>query len=49
MFTGKYDLTLQAMNGVVKLFREMDDQMYARWREKRWRHFMPVEFAVISV
>lgn len=49
MFTGDYDLTIDAVNAIVRLFQEMDDEMYARWREKRWRHFLPVDFAVISV
>lgn len=46
MFAGDYDLSLTVMNGIVRLYQEMDDQMYGRWSEKRWRHFLPVDFAV---
>lgn len=35
MFTGEYDLTMAAINAVVRLFREMDDEMYENWREKK--------------
>lgn len=49
MFVGEHDLTKPAMDGIVRMFQELDDDMYRRWREKRWRHFLPVEFTVKSV
>jgi hypothetical protein len=40
---------MSAMDGIVRLFQEMDADMYEGWSEKRWRHFMPVQLAVESV
>lgn len=49
MFVGDYDLTIPAVNGIIRLFQQMDADMYENWSEKRWRHFMPVDFAIQSV
>lgn len=40
---------MSAMDGIVRLFQEMDADMYEGWSEKRWRHFMPVQLAVESL
>lgn len=49
MVVGDFDLTISAIDGIIRMFQEMDEDMYQGWSEKRWRHFMPVEFAVQSV
>uniref|UniRef100_K3Y2Z0 Uncharacterized protein n=1 Tax=Setaria italica TaxID=4555 RepID=K3Y2Z0_SETIT len=48
MFGGHFDLSITTMNAIVRLYHQSDDGMYARWTEKRWRHFLPVDFAVIA-
>lgn len=49
MFVGEYEMTMPTMEAIVRLFQEMDADMYEKWSEKRWRHFMPVQFALESV
>lgn len=40
------DYTIDVMDALVRLLKQMDDQMYQKWSEKRWRHFLPTDFAV---
>ncbi|CAL5015641.1 unnamed protein product [Urochloa decumbens] len=46
MFGGDSDLGITTINAIVRLYHQSDDEMYTRWTEKRWRHFLPVDFAV---
>jgi hypothetical protein len=46
MFHGKKDFVPKVVDALVRLYQHMDNDMYSRWTEKRWRHFMPTDFAV---
>lgn len=46
MLQGKIDFGLSTIDGLVRLYQAMDNKMYSRWEEKRWRHFLPTDFAV---
>lgn len=48
MFQGKADFVPTVVDAMVRLYQQMDDEMYSGWNEKRWRHFLPTEFAVSS-
>ncbi|CAN6205475.1 unnamed protein product [Urochloa humidicola] len=48
MFGGSFDMSTETMNAIVRLYHQMDDEMYARWTEKRWRHFLPADFAIAA-
>lgn len=41
-----FDFTTQTVNAIMRLYQMMDDELYERWSEKRWRHFLPADFAV---
>jgi hypothetical protein len=41
-----FDLTTKTVNAIMRLYQQMDDEIYAKWSEKIWRHFLPAEFAV---
>lgn len=40
------DFTIDIIDGLVRMYQEMDDEMYKNWSEKRWRHYLPTAFAV---
>lgn len=40
------DFTIDIMDALVRLYQQMDDDMYEKWSEKRWRHFLPTDFVV---
>lgn len=42
----KNDFSINMMDALVRLYMQMDEIMYRNWAEKRWRHFLPTEFAV---
>ena len=46
MMVSSDDFTIDIMDALVRLYQQMDDEMYERWSEKRWRHFLPTDFAV---
>jgi hypothetical protein len=46
MFATISDFSKDVINGIVRLFHIMDDQLYASSSERRFRHFLPPEFAV---
>lgn len=46
MFEGEVDFGPTTINAIVRLFKQMDEEMYDRWSEKRWRHFLPTDFSV---
>lgn len=48
MFQGKTDFVQNAIDALVRLYQQMDTEMYSRWNEKRWRHFLTTDFAVRS-
>jgi hypothetical protein len=47
-FQGKVDFVPNIMDAMVRLYLQMDSKLYLRWNEKRWRHFLPTDFAVRS-
>lgn len=49
VFQGENDFDQTTMDALVRLYTEMDRQMYLKWNESRWRHFLPTDFAVREV
>jgi len=46
VFQDKNDFVPNIMDAMVRLYQQMDNKLYERWDEKRWRHFLPTDFAV---
>lgn len=46
MLQGKMEFGLSTIDALVRLYQHMDNVMYTIWEEKRWRHFLPTDFAV---
>jgi hypothetical protein len=49
MVTTNNEFTVDIVDGLLRMYKEMDDEMYEKWSEKRWRHYLPTDFAVISL
>jgi hypothetical protein len=46
MFASISDFSKDVINAIVRLFHTMDDELYASSTERRFRHFLPFDFAV---
>lgn len=40
------EFTIDIIDGLVRMYQNMDDEMYEKWSEKRWRHYLQTDFAV---
>jgi hypothetical protein len=46
MFASINDFSKDVVNAIGRMFHKMDDELFAEFKEKRFRHFLPPEFAV---
>jgi hypothetical protein len=46
MFASINDFSKKVVTAIGRMFHSMDDELFAMYREKRFRHFLPPEFAV---
>jgi uncharacterized protein involved in tellurium resistance len=46
MFASINDFSKDVVNAIGRMFQKMDDEMYVEFRERRFRHFLPPDFAV---
>lgn len=48
MFASINDFSVDVVNTIIRMFHKMDDDIYAMYKEKRFRHFLPPQFAVCT-
>jgi hypothetical protein len=48
MFASINNFSKSVVTAVGRMFHSMDDELFAMYKEKRFRHFLPPDFAVIS-
>jgi hypothetical protein len=46
MFASINDFSKDVVTAIVRMFHAMDNEMFEVFKEKRFRHFLPLEFAV---
>lgn len=46
MFQGSIDFLKIGIDAIVRLYQQMDQDMYLKCSAKRWRHFIPTDFPV---